>query len=148
MSILSVSKVRASLSIAALAIVALVPASCALAQQTRIRVQVPFGFENGSQHLPAGLYTIGLNSRPTMLILGPSSGGFAMTNPGETLSPASKSKVVFHRYGNRLFLREVWIAGSRTHTECVKSQSEKRLEIASSSGVFDGMEVAALETRR
>jgi hypothetical protein len=65
-----ISKLRSSLLLCALATGALVSTSRAVAQGTTVQVQVPFAFENGSQHLPVGKYTIELQSEHLMLLRG------------------------------------------------------------------------------
>jgi hypothetical protein len=44
-----------------------------------------------------------------------------------SLSPATESKVVFYRYGDRYFLREVWTKGSADHLLCPESKAEHRV---------------------
>lgn len=146
---LSVSKVRAGLSAAVLVIASFASASYANAQGREIKVNVPFAFENGSQHLPAGIYTLQMQSDHVMLIHGQVNSGLTMTNPQETLRPSQKSKVVFRKYGDQYFLREVWTAASTTHFQCTKSKAEKRLQIArNETPAPQGQEVALLEMPR
>jgi hypothetical protein len=141
------AKVRASLSIAVLGIAVLAAAPQAHGQVSLVKVNIPFGFENGSQYLPAGPYTINTESQSIMRIRGNSGGMLALTRPEENFKAATAGKVVFHRYGDRYFLREVWVAGSTTHLQCPKSRSEKRLEVARNAAAT-GEEVALVETPR
>jgi hypothetical protein len=129
MNKLSVS-IRTKLFVCAFAVAALVFASQAFAQGTDVKVNVPFAFETGSQHFPAGTYMIRFESNHVMLLQGPSTSGLLMTISAETLNPAKTGKVVFQRYGDRYFLRQVWVAGSTIGSECVKSREEKQVQIA------------------
>lgn len=145
MNTLSISKVRATLSAIVLAMATMTSATSATAQTAILQVKVPFGFENGSQHLPAGLYTISMETPNLMLIRGDSGGGFAMVNPQESTKPANTSTVVFRRYGQRYFLRDVSVAGSTNSLHCVKSKSEKQLQIARTEPAPTDVEVALVE---
>jgi type IV secretory pathway protease TraF len=144
MTHLSVSTLRNSLLLCALAAGAFLTTSSAVAQEQAVVVQVPFAFENGTQHLPAGKYRIDLNSEPLMSLHGTvaNSAGFAMTIPAITSKPSQRGKVVFHRYGNRYFLSEVWMAGESTGRVCVMSRREKNLQIAQNAAAITNTELA------
>jgi hypothetical protein len=85
-------------------------------------VNVPFAFENGSQHFTAGPYTIRMGSQNMLMIRGKSRAGFAMTLFDEDSHPSKTTKVVFRRYGDQYFLYEVWIEGDTSHTSCLLSK--------------------------
>lgn len=144
MTHLSASAFRNSLLLCALAAGTFLTTSNAVAQEQAVVVQVPFAFENGSQHLPAGKYRIDLNSEPLMSLHGTvaNSAGFAMTIPAITSKPSQRGKVVFHRYGNRYFLSEVWMAGESTGRVCVMSRREKNLQIAQNAAAITNTELA------
>jgi hypothetical protein len=122
--------IRTKLFVCAFAAVALASASQAFAQGTELKVKVPFAFESGSQHYPADTYTIHFESSHILLLQGHSIGGFVMTSSAESMKPAETGKVVFQRYGDRYYLRQVWTAGSTTGNECVKTREEKQAQIA------------------
>jgi hypothetical protein len=130
MNKLSVSIIRTKLFVFALAIATLASASEAFAQGTDVKVKVPFAFESGSQHFPADTYTIRFESTHVMLMQGKSASGFIMTLPTESAKAADTGKVVFQRYGDRYFLRQVWVAGATTGDECPKSREEAQVQIA------------------
>jgi hypothetical protein len=143
----SISKLHSSLLMSVLAIGALASASHAVAQGTTVKVDVPFAFQNGSQHLPAGTYRIDLDSEHLMILHGanPNEAGVAMTNPEQRSSSIDKGKVVFHRYGDHYYLRAVWIPGSDIGRKCVMSSAEKRekqLQFAQNSTTPSNVEIA------
>ncbi len=140
------SQVRAAFSLAAFAVAALAPA-CLHAQEQQIRVTVPFAFEDGNEHLAAGTYTIRLESLRIMQLSGNKTAVRTMTQPEQTALPAKTSKVVFHRYGDRYFLHEVWIEGNNIHVESLKSRSEKRISVAQTNQPATDVELALLQTR-
>ncbi len=147
MNIPSAANARVSLSVAILALGTLASASSpALAEQPRMRVNVPFSFEVGTKHLQSGIYTVQLVSRNTLLIRGRANSTFAMPYEDESRRPAKASVVVFRRYGAHSFLREIHVAGSSTYLKCMKSPSERRLEIAAAQPAPTDIQVASLDT--
>ena len=98
---------RLMISVAFTLFVLLTPA---LAQTGAVRVTVPFDFTVGKQTLAAGDYRVTING-PAMLrvarINSPDVTG-VMTDSirgVENVSP----RLIFHRYGDRYFLSEVWV---------------------------------------
>jgi hypothetical protein len=104
--------------------------SHAFAQGQAMQVNVPFAFHNGSQHLPAGVYRVEVESNHVILLRGQSRSGFAITNPAITNTASSTGKVIFTRYGDQYYLSEVWPGGSETGEQCVKSRQEKEAQLA------------------
>jgi hypothetical protein len=137
----STSKLRTYLLACTLGAVAMVSASNGFAQGNEMRVNVPFAFHNGSQRMPAGVYRVKIESAHLILLRGDSRSGYINTNP-EIGKPAAKGKLVFQRYGDQYFLREVWAANSETGQKCVKSKLEREVEIAQSKAAQPGAEVA------
>lgn len=84
----------------------------AVAQTGTIRVSVPFNFNVGSQIFLAGDYLASIEGGLLAVkALDGSKSARAMTiytggNPNKQVNPG----VVFHRYGGRYFLSQVWIA--------------------------------------
>jgi hypothetical protein len=147
MTNLFVSKLHSSLLTGVLAIGALTSASHAVAQELAAKVDVPFAFQNGSQHLPAGTYRIDLNSEHVITLRGtaPNAAGVAMTNPEQRAKAQAKGTVVFRRYGDHYFLHEIWMPESTTGRKCVTSraeQKEKQLQIGEISTAPSNVELA------
>jgi hypothetical protein len=141
MNATSTSKLRTYLLACTLGAVAVASASQGFAQGTEMKVNVPFAFHNGSQRLPAGMYRVKIQSEHVILLRGYSKSGFVMTNP-ETGKPSDKGKLVFQRYGDQYFLREVWAANSETGQKCPKSKLEREVEIGQSKATQPGAELA------
>ena len=80
----------------------------AVAQTGAIKANVPFDFTIAKQTFPAGEYTIALHG--TMLTLAPVDGSSSVMVPRFTAAYKSKvnPRLVFHRYGKRSFLSQVW----------------------------------------
>ena len=127
MTTLLMSKIRAALVVASLAI----PFGSAVlyAQHPieRIPVNIHFAFEVGSAHFAPGTYFLNDSQQYFLTVRGPSGTALAMDRREASLSPATKGKVVFHQYGNRYFLREVWVKGETDHLRCPESKAERRV---------------------
>jgi hypothetical protein len=142
-----VSKLHSSLLTGVLAIGALTSATHAVAQELAAKVDVPFAFQNGSQHLPAGTYRIDLNSEHVIILRGtaPNAAGVAMTNPEQRAKVQAKGTVIFRRYGDHYFLHEIWMPESTTGRKFVTSraeQKEKQLQIGEISTAPSNVELA------
>ena len=134
-------KLRTYLLACTLGAVAMVSASQGFAQSNQMRVNVPFAFHNGSQVLPAGVYRVSIKSQHLIMLSGKSKSAFVNANP-EYGKPADKGRLVFQRYGNQYFLREVWPAESDTGQKCVKSKLEREVEIAQRQADQPGSQLA------
>jgi hypothetical protein len=145
----SIPKLAASLFALVLTVATTAPA--AHAQDLKTVVNIPFAFELGSHHFEAGKYTINssLEGRAINLQNG-SNSGVTLTMWDSNSKPSTGSKVVFHRYGNRYFLREVWTEGEDNHLKCVDDRAEKRTQkeirsqIAASAAEATTVDVAVL----
>ncbi|ERR1700688_294015 len=49
---------------------------------------------------------------------------FVLVNSAETTKPQDSAKLIFHRYGNRYFLNQVWTNGETSGYSVPKSQDE------------------------
>jgi hypothetical protein len=119
-----------------LLLVALAFATAVVSAQAQARnavANVPFEFVAANQSMPAGRYVIS-NINPgsgdLLKIAGSAKNSslFTLTTRMQAGKPIEKGKLVFHRYGNRYFLAEVWTAGERDGVKLRKSREEKSLE--------------------
>jgi hypothetical protein len=102
------------------------------AQSSSVVADVPFEFTVGGKSLKAGEYSVKAFSttRDTLLISNQDSNDSAirMTNSIEARIAPKQGKLVFHRYGQRYFLSEVWTPGERTGRQLRKSNEERAIE--------------------
>jgi hypothetical protein len=146
MSTLSMLKFRVSIFTAVLAIAPLSPASQAQDSGAFAKVNVPFAFETGSGHYPAGVYTLRMETPSVLMIRGASNSGLAMMKTVEDDGQRVKSGMAtFHRYGNRYFLTEISATGESRHLHLQSSKAEKQMEIAASKTAPATLEVALIE---
>lgn len=105
-----------ALAVAALAL----PPSAA--QAADVRVRVPFGFTVKGKDLPAGTYTVS-DERSMLTFQGDTSG--AIVAYSRVSEPDTRPRLVFERYGDQYFLRQVWTGtGGR---EVARSLAEQDL---------------------
>jgi len=148
MSTLSIWKFRATAFAAVLAVVSLAPASHAQGQKAVGKVNVPFAFETRLHHFEPGTYTISMETPQIMRIKGASDSGFVLMQLAGDRQPATRSKVVFRKSGDRYFLGEIWIAEKSGHLDVIKSKAERQLQVAGQKSAPTGVELALLETAR
>jgi len=102
--------------------------------QEAVLANIPFAFTAGQMTLPAGEYRVQklTNDSSPLLIRSTDGDGasIVMTFAASANAPQAKSKLVFHRYGNRYFLAQVWTAGSARGRELPKSAKEKEQALA------------------
>ena len=97
----------------------------------QLRVTVPFAFMVGDARFPAGDYSLrphitvqgvlmltNWDERRTMVFLAQSA---------ERLIPQGEAKLVFYRYGDEYFLRQIWSTGLEGY-ELPKSRTERSVE--------------------
>jgi hypothetical protein len=119
------------MSVAFLLFVSLAPA---FAQTATVRVSLPFDFNVGQQTLTAGEYRV-IVDRTTLRVAPMNAQGidcgsftYLSAGPSQDVSP----KLVFHRYGNRYFLSEVWTGDVKRGHKLMASTTEREYARAAS----------------
>ena len=126
----------------------LVTASATKAQSSRQVANIPFDFVVESEELQAGEYRVEAASSTgmAMKISGEHKGVYRLSSTITASRRAETGKLVFHRYGNRYFLAEIWTPGESVGRELLKSKDEKAVErelaAAKSSRQYERVEVA------
>jgi hypothetical protein len=119
-----------------LLVLSILAASRVARAQENMVVNVPFAFVAGQAALPAGEYRINLSASSSALLLtpidNPGASAFVVTMPTQAKEASSDSKLVFHRYGNRYFLSQLWRAGSSSGRQLRKSAREKEIALVAS----------------
>lgn len=117
--------------------------------QPPMKVNVSFAFGVEDLSLPAGEYYIFAATPGRTIRIVSADGKYSavvdtLLNHAE--KPATKSRLVFHKYGNEYFLAQVWTAGQN---ESRNPLSGKRaMELASSGSRPQTMTVIALPAGR
>jgi hypothetical protein len=121
-SILSSSLIAGALSIGSLA----TQSASAQSPTPLAEVNIPFAFQTPTQTLPAGKYRIDRESRNLLLVKGAGRAeGFVITHDAIRTQTPDRSTLVFDRYGDKYYLRQVWTAGNDVGLECPKGRAEK-----------------------
>lgn len=124
-------KVPAGLIAAVLAVASLAPVAQAQDSGFAAKMKVPFAFQTSTgQHFGPGVYTVRMSGQGTMMIQGTTTSGMATTQLAYDGRPATQGKAVFTHYGDRYFLRTVWVAGNSSHLLCSSSKAERQSQIA------------------
>jgi hypothetical protein len=99
-------------------------------QSQRATANIPFEFIVGDKSLPAGNYALGaLNSSSDVLKVSSADAKEAAMRLTMPLDGKSKSaKLVFHRYGERNFLAEIWTGPDGDGRSVVKGHKERAIE--------------------
>ena len=120
--------------------------AAAYSQTVNRKVNIPFKFVVHDATLPSGEYTIAT--------LGMGSDAISIRNSEqkeqslklshrcESLKTSQQTKLVFHRYGNRYFLSQIWVAGDNAGRELTKSRQE--VEVAQDYTMQNVLLVASL----
>jgi hypothetical protein len=117
--------------------------------QRLMKVDIPFAFSVEDHSLPAGEYLV-LTVTPerSIRIISIDGKHSAIVNdlPNYAGSPSPSSRLVFHRYGNEYFLKQVWTAGQNVTRSPLSSK--RAMEVASSGERPQTFTILALADRR
>lgn len=95
-----------------------------------IKTKVPFAFQVGNTDLPGGEYTLRNWGGDGQLVLlqGPQARAklFAAEEGSAAAAPQG-ARLVFHRYGDRYFLSELWFQGESTGRKLPIPTRERQL---------------------
>jgi hypothetical protein len=128
--------------IAAVALMAALVSAHAQSQRS-LNADVPFDFSVGGKSLNAGEYSVRAftSSGDSVVVRNRNSyeGAIRLTRSVQARIVPQKATLVFHRYGQRYFLSEIWTPGERTGKQLLRSSEEKALEnqLASTSSQSD-----------
>jgi hypothetical protein len=132
-----------------LTLVAFAPGSRAIAQNSTLHLvaDVPFDFQSGSEMMPAGRYDIQQSDNHVLILRGTNQNRsqFLLALNAEALKPSDHGKLIFHRYGNRYFLYQIWSPGTTTGLELPKGKAEKETLRAANNPAPSISELALLK---
>ena len=117
---------------ALLLVVALMISAPLMQAQSRIRAEVPFAFSMDGAAMPAGHYEIASLSQKSLVVrnLDNEQGRLVMKSQAVQASGMPHAMLVFHRYGDKYFLSQIWDGRSDLGTAFATSQREKELRMA------------------
>jgi hypothetical protein len=115
--------------IIALALATAVASANAQSSQ-RIVANIPFEFNAGGVAMPSGEYALRVIAQDKGLMIQTTDAkvsALSLTFPIVTKN-RTQARLVFHRYGQRYFLAEVWSAEDSTGRQLLKSRQERGIE--------------------
>jgi hypothetical protein len=104
-----------------------------------LEVNIPFQFHAGNVKLPPGKYQIHLLEGTDTGVMeianvdGSTAALFEVQQAQANASPA-KSELIFDKYGNHYFLTKLFDEGSRSGSQVLESQYEKRVAQGAAEG--------------
>jgi hypothetical protein len=115
--------------------------------RTDVVANIPFEFVVGEKSLPAGEYSVKTATvgSPALAIQNLKNGASALrlSEPTDQSKTRTSARLVFHRYGPRYFLAQVW-TGESIGRKIIKSREERAFErelasIQSKSEMFQSL---------
>jgi hypothetical protein len=101
----------------------------AMRTQNQLTATIPFAFHAGAQQMPAGVYSISVLSDQEVVFRDREPGRQVDTSlvviPSEEAEFQRDGRLVFHRYGEQMFLHGVWPAGSSDGVSLVPTLEER-----------------------
>jgi hypothetical protein len=101
----------------------------------KVVADIPFEFVVGDQAMESGEYTLRANGTQGNALIIQSmdakSSAIRLTNAIErprSQGHSTKARLVFHRYGQRYFLAEVWSGADSTGRQLLKSRQERAIQ--------------------
>jgi hypothetical protein len=117
--------------LAAVALATAAVSANAQAHANTVVANVPFEFSVGYKAMPAGEYSVQtIVSAGNGLLIQSTDGKISalrLTNATDRINDKSQPRLVFHRYGERYFLAEIW-NGANTGRQLAQSQEESAVE--------------------
>ena len=112
--------------LAVLVTAALVPGTGAMAQDRAVRATVPFDFTVGNKLLPAGTYEIWSPSTGTIEVQNRDNHVAMLTTTTYDSHESRNSVLVFDKYGDQYFLREILCGPASINASLPPTKSEKQ----------------------
>jgi hypothetical protein len=117
--------------VVAFALAAAVISANAQANTSKVIANVPFEFSVGYKTMPAGEYSVQAIPSANGLMIQSADGknsALRLSEATDQIKDKSHARLVFHRYGERYFLAEVWNGLDNTGRQLTKSGEERGVE--------------------
>ena len=91
-------------------------------------VAIPFTFHAGNETMPPGTYRFEARLNHLIVLHGPNDQPeYVLVHNAVSLRPREMGTVVFYRYGETYFLKQVWYRENPSGIECYTTSAEKRM---------------------
>ena len=128
-------------SIALFALVSFVTVGSISAQEQAVKANVPFDFTVGDKLLPAGHYTISLANANVIKIQNSEQRVAILTMATAESNESETGKLVFNKYGDQYFLREILCSQAAMNMAVPASKQEKRVRTHEASLSTPGQQI-------
>jgi len=128
-------------SIALFALVSFVTVGSISAQEQAVKANVPFDFTVGDKLLPAGTYTISEENANVLKIQNRDRGVAILALATSDGNESKTGELVFHKYGDQYFLREILCSQASLNMAVPASRQEKRARAQEASLSHSGQQV-------
>ncbi len=115
----------------------LLTGSLAHAQRVVMNARIPFDFQASGVKLPAGTYEVTTGIAPGIVRLSSfehKTGAMLVAQPVQAPAAGEQCRLLFHRYGDRYFLSQLWEAGNNTGLQLKKTKAEIEAAAAKPGG--------------
>lgn len=96
---------------------------------TPVTVNIPFAFQIGFCNMPPGRYAVEMKGNDVLSIKGDSGIAAMMVMWAATNRMSPNSAIIFHRYGDEYFLREVRTARNQGFLWSGETKAERRAKL-------------------
>jgi len=113
--------------------IAFLTIATAQAQSETVSVSIPFDYFAAGKILPAGEYTVQSGVANGVLVLRNRENGMSAMVTGsfvESNKPRADASLLFHRYGDRYFLSEIWTSPGSSYGLRLRPSNAEREQIA------------------
>jgi hypothetical protein len=101
------------------------------AQSKKLAADIPFDFTVGNQTMTSGEYSVrSITNDGTGLVIKSDDTGKSVMRLSNSIEPQrnkTQARLVFHRYGQRYFLAEVWTGGDSEGRKLLESREERAI---------------------
>jgi hypothetical protein len=111
------------------------------AQEQAVKANVPFDFTVGDKLLPAGHYTISLANANVIKIQNSEQRVTILTMATADGNESNTGKLVFNKYGDQYFLREILCSQAAMNMAVPASKQEKRVRTQQASLSTPGQQI-------
>ena len=116
------------IAMALFALASLVTVDSAMAQNYRVKANIPFNFMVGSTRLPAGTYTFSSQDRIALQIQNGSEQATVLSGVAADDKGSDNVKLIFTLYGDQYFLSKILCPNPMLNLKLPVSKLEKKLE--------------------
>ena len=106
-------------------------ASAKAQSANKVIADIPFEFSVGYKSMPAGEYSVTTAISARGLLIQSADGktsALRLSDETDRSKDKPRARLVFHRYGDRYFLAEVWNGNGNTGRQLLQSQEERAIE--------------------